>query len=110
MKDDNRMYVVRRRVEVSGERLVDSQPGFQNGGAVVNFRFDTAGGRRFAQVTSNNIGGRLAIVLDDRVISAPTIKSVIPSGAGYIEGGFTVEGRAIWRCCCAPARCRRRWS
>jgi protein-export membrane protein SecD len=91
-KDDNQMYVVRRRVEVSGERLVDAQPSFNNGMPIVNFRFDTAGGRRFGQVTTNNVGQRLAIVLDDRVISAPVIRSPIVGGSGMIEGGFTVEG------------------
>jgi protein-export membrane protein SecD len=89
--DDPRMYVVRRRVEVSGERLVDAQPTFQDGQPVVNFRFDTAGGRRFGQVTQANVGNQLAIVLDNRVISAPVIRSPIIGGSGIIEGGFTVE-------------------
>ncbi|MDX2224152.1 MAG: protein translocase subunit SecD [Rhodospirillaceae bacterium] len=89
--DDPRMYVVRRRVEVSGERLVDAQPTFQEGQPVVNFRFDTAGGRRFGQVSQNNVGNQLAIVLDNRVISAPVIRGPILGGSGIIEGGFTVE-------------------
>jgi len=82
---------VRRRVEVSGERLVDSQPSFQDGQPVVSFRFDTAGGRRFGQVTSANVGNRLAIVLDNKVISAPVLESAIIGGSGIIRGGFTVE-------------------
>jgi protein-export membrane protein SecD len=86
------MYVVRRRVELSGERLVDAQPSFQNGMPVVSFRFDTAGGRRFGALTSANVGQRLAIVLDNKVISAPSIKGAIVGGSGIIEGGFTVEG------------------
>ncbi len=85
------MYVVRRRVEVSGERLVDSQPSFQDGQPVVSFRFDTAGGRRFGQVTSANVGQRLAIVLDNKVISAPVLESPIVGGSGIIRGGFTTE-------------------
>jgi len=84
-------YVVRRRVEVSGERLVDSQPSFQDGQPVVSFRFDTAGGRRFGQVTSANVGQRLAIVLDNKVISAPVLESPIVGGSGIIRGGFTTE-------------------
>ncbi len=83
--------VVRRRIEVSGERLVDAQPAFQEGRPVVNFRFDTAGGRRFAQVTTNNVGNNLAVVLDNKVITNPRINGAIPSGSGFIEGGFTVE-------------------
>jgi protein-export membrane protein SecD len=77
---------VRRRVEVAGERLKDAQPSFQNGGAIVNFRFDTAGGKQFATTTSNNVGQRLAIVLDNKVISSPSIRSPIVGGSGYIEG------------------------
>ena len=89
---DAATYVVRRRVEVGGDRLVDSQPTFQNGQPIVSFRFDTAGGRRFGQVTSANVGQRLAILLDNKVISAPVIKSPIVGGSGIIEGGFSVEG------------------
>ena len=84
------MFVVRRRVEVSGERLVDSQPTFQEGRPVVSFRFDTAGGRRFGQVTSANIGKQLAIVLDNKVISAPVLQGAIYS-SGVITGQFTVQ-------------------
>ncbi|TAK98383.1 MAG: protein translocase subunit SecD [Rhodospirillaceae bacterium] len=91
-KDENQMYVVRRRVEVSGERLIDAQPTFQNGSPIVSFRFDTAGGRRFGALTTDNVGQRLAVVLDGRVITAPVIKSPIVGGSGIIEGGFSVEG------------------
>ncbi|MEK9662151.1 MAG: protein translocase subunit SecD, partial [Alphaproteobacteria bacterium] len=49
-------YVVRRTVEVSGERLVDAQPAFQDGRPIVAFRFDPSGGRKFGQVTSENVG------------------------------------------------------
>ena len=87
----NQSYVVRRRVEVAGERLVDAQPSFQNGMPVVSFRFDTAGGRRFGQVTTNNVGNRLAIVLDNKVISAPNIQGPIVGGSGIITGNFSVE-------------------
>ena len=85
-------YVVQRRVSVPGEMLVDAQPSFQDGQPIVSFRFNTAGGRRFGAVTSQNVGQFLAIILDDAVISAPRIRSAIPGGAGIIEGGFTVEG------------------
>jgi preprotein translocase subunit SecD len=87
------MHVVRRRVEVSGERLTDASGSFdQNGRPIVNFRFDTVGGRMFGQATVNNVGQRLAIVLDNKVISAPVINSPIVGGIGIIEGGgFTIE-------------------
>jgi preprotein translocase subunit SecD len=84
-------YAVRRRVEVSGERLIDAQASFQDGRPIVNFRFDTAGARKFGAVTSANVNNRLAIVLDNKVISAPNIKSAITGGSGYIEGNFTVQ-------------------
>ncbi len=85
-------YVVQRRISVPGEMLVDAQPSFQDGQPVVSFRFNTAGGRRFGAITSQNVGEFLAILLDDAVISAPRIRSAIPGGSGIIEGGFTVEG------------------
>jgi preprotein translocase subunit SecD len=90
-KDDPQTYPVKRRIEVSGERLVDAQATFHEGRPIVNFRFDTAGGRRFGAVTSANVNQRLAIVLDNKVISAPNINSPITGGSGMIEGGFTVE-------------------
>jgi preprotein translocase subunit SecD len=84
-------YVVRRRVMVSGDTLTDAQPTFQEGRPVVSFSFDQAGARRFGDVTSENVGQRLAIVLDGEVISAPVIRSPILGGNGVIEGGFTTQ-------------------
>ncbi|HCP00439.1 MAG TPA: protein translocase subunit SecD, partial [Rhodospirillaceae bacterium] len=84
-------YVVRRSVEVGGDRLVDAQPTFQDGQPIVSFRFDTAGGRRFGELTSENVGRRLAIVLDREVVSAPRIQTAIVGGSGIITGRFTVE-------------------
>ena len=63
---------------------------FQNNEAVVSFRFDAAGGRRFGEATSQNVGKHLAIVLDDQVISAPQIREPILGGSGVITGGFSV--------------------
>ena len=84
-------YVVRKRVEVSGEHLVDAQPTFQQNQPVVSFRFDSAGARRFGNVTKENVNQLLAIVLDNRVISAPRIQEPILGGSGVITGNFTVE-------------------
>jgi preprotein translocase subunit SecD len=86
-------YVIERRVMVSGEDLVDAQPGFdsQTREPVVNFRFNNSGGRRFAQVTQENIGKPFAIVLDNEVISAPVIRTAITGGAGQISGSFTIQ-------------------
>jgi preprotein translocase subunit SecD len=82
--------VVRKRVMVSGENLIDAQPTFDQGQPIVSFRFDAAGGKRFGDATSHNVGKRLAIVLDEQVISAPNIREPILGGSGVITGGFTV--------------------
>ncbi len=81
---------VRRRVEVDGANLTDARAGqnSQTGEWVVNFTFDSIGGRRFADVTRANTGHRFAIVLDDKVISAPVIREPILGGRGQISGSF----------------------
>ncbi|HEY9569267.1 MAG TPA: protein translocase subunit SecD [Thalassobaculum sp.] len=84
-------YVVKRRVMVSGENLVDSQPSFQDNRPVVSFRFDSLGGRRFGQATTENVGRPFAIILDDKVISAPVIREPILGGTGVISGNFSVQ-------------------
>ena len=77
---------------VTGEDLVDAQPAFdQNGRPAVNFRFNPSGARKFGDYTRDNIGSPFAIVLDDEVISAPTIQDHISGGSGIITGNFTVE-------------------
>jgi preprotein translocase subunit SecD len=70
---------------------VDAQPTFQNGEPVVDFRFDSVGGRRFGEVTRNNVGHQFAIVLDNKVISAPVIREPILGGSGVISGHFTTQ-------------------
>jgi preprotein translocase subunit SecD len=84
-------YVLKRRVMVSGDTLVDSQPTYDQGSPVVSFRFDAVGGRKFARVTQRNVGKPFAIVLDGKIISAPVIREPIMGGSGIISGGFTTE-------------------
>lgn len=84
-------YVISRKPVISGENLVDAQPSFQEGEPVVSFKFNSLGGKKFGEVTKENIGERLAIVLDNEVISAPTIQSAILGGSGIISGNFTVK-------------------
>jgi preprotein translocase subunit SecD len=84
-------YLVRKRVMVSGDTLTDAQATFQNNEPVVSFRFDTAGAKRFGDVTKENVGKPFAIVLDNKVISAPVIKEAILGGSGIISGSFTVQ-------------------
>ncbi len=81
------------RVEVSGESLKDSQADFdQNNMPVVTTAFDATGARRFAKLTTEHVNERFAIVLDGKVLSAPTIREPIPGGRGQISGGFTLQG------------------
>ena len=83
----------RHRSEVSGESLKDSQADFdQNNMPVVTTSFDAAGARRFAKLTTEHVGERFAIVLDGKVLSAPTIREPIPGGRGQISGGFNLQG------------------
>jgi len=87
-------YAVRRRVEVDGANLSDARAGqdSRTGEWVVNFSFDSVGTRRFADVTRQNVGRPFAIVLDDKVITAPVIREPITGGRGQISGNFDVRG------------------
>jgi preprotein translocase subunit SecD len=84
-------YVVRKRVEVSGESLVDAQPTYYQNQPVVSFRFDSVGARKFGNVTRDHVNELLAIVLDGRVISAPRVDEPILGGSGIIRGSFTAQ-------------------
>ena len=85
--------LIEKRVLVSGGDLVDAQPGFdqRTSEPVVNFRFNSTGARRFAEATQANVGKPFAIVLDNKVISAPVIREPILGGSGQISGRFTVQ-------------------
>jgi len=89
----NTPTVVKRRAVVTGEMLTDASQGFdsQSGQPIVNFRFNGQGTQKFGQTTSQNIGKRFAIVLDGKIISAPSINTAITGGTGYIIGSFTPE-------------------
>lgn len=92
--DDPKLaFVVKKRSIISGENLIDSQPGFdsQSNQPIVNFRFDTAGAKSFGKITAQYVGKPFAIVLDDVVISSPIINEPILGGSGQISGDFTLE-------------------
>jgi preprotein translocase subunit SecD len=77
---------------ISGQNLTDAQQTFENGGQpVVAFKFDNIGATKFGQATSQNVGRRFAIVLDNEIITAPVIKDAILGGSGIISGSFTVQ-------------------
>jgi preprotein translocase subunit SecD len=83
---------VKRRVMVSGDQLVDARQAFdQDGRPIVSIKFNTAGARRFGRVTQENVGKPFAIILDDKVLSAPNINEPILGGQAQISGSYTVE-------------------
>ena len=73
--------------------MIDAQPAFdsRNNEPIVNFKFNIRGAQKFGQATSESVGRSLAIVLDNKVISAPRIQSPITGGQGQISGNFSVE-------------------
>ncbi len=85
------MMVISRKPVVTGEHLVDARAAFDGGTPVVSFKFDSFGGKKFGEATQNHVGERLAIVLDNEVISAPNIQTAILGGSGQISGNFTLE-------------------
>ena len=83
---------VKRRVIVSGDQLENARQGFdQDGRPVVEIKFNSDGARRFGRVTQENVNKPFAIILDDKVLSAPNINEPILGGSAQISGGFTVE-------------------
>src|SRR5215468_1751079 len=83
-----------KRIIVGGEDLDDAKATFeqqQGGRPIISFTFNTAGGRQFCNATRQNIGKRLAIQLDNEIISAPVVQSAICGGSGIITGQFTTQ-------------------
>jgi preprotein translocase subunit SecD len=84
-------YAIRSKVELGGELLTNAAATFSENRPVVEFQFNTLGAQKFGEITSQNIGKRFAVVLDNEVITAPVIRTSILGGRGVIEGGFTTE-------------------
>jgi preprotein translocase subunit SecD len=83
---------VKRRVMVSGDQLTDAKQSFdQDGRPVVSITFNSAGARRFGRVTQENVGKPFAIILDNKILSAPNINEPILGGQAQISGNFTVK-------------------
>jgi preprotein translocase subunit SecD len=84
-------YVVRRASVVSGRDLRNARPTLdENNLPAVSFSLNQEGARKFGTATEQNIGRQLAIILDDRVFSAPVVQSRI-SDEGRISGSFTQQ-------------------
>ncbi len=84
---------ISKRIVMSGENLIDAQPSIQNqqNQPTVSFTLDRLGAQKFGRTTTDNVGKRLAIVLDGNIISAPNINEPITSGNGMISGNFTFQ-------------------
>jgi preprotein translocase subunit SecD len=92
MADGSGFITVKRRVMVSGDQVVKANQGFdQEGRPDIELGFNTAGARRFARATQENVGKPFAIILDDKVLSAPNINEPILGGNAQITGNFTVQ-------------------
>jgi preprotein translocase subunit SecD len=92
MADGTGFMAVKRRVMVSGDQLTDAKQSFdQDGRPDIDITFNTTGARRFARATQENVNKPFAIILDDKVLSAPNIESAILGGRANITGNFTVQ-------------------
>jgi preprotein translocase subunit SecD len=82
-----------KKTDLSGADLKNSSVTFDQNTAqpVVSLSFSSKGAKKFADITSRNVGGFLAIVLDDQVIQTPRVNEPIFGGEAVISGGFTTE-------------------
>src|SRR5436190_1316437 len=85
--------LLRETPVVRGDELKSAQPAFdqQTHEPIISFTFNGAGARKFGEFTKTHVGRPFAIVLDDKVISAPVIRDAILGGSGQISGSFSVE-------------------
>lgn len=90
-------YLIKKRVLLSGESLTDARVLFDSmeNEPYVAIELDSKGAKRFAKITEDNIGKKLAIVLDNTVYSAPVIQVKIPGGRAQITGNFNMEEARI---------------
>ena len=92
-EDNIKELNVSKRIIISGDNLINARPSFnnQNNESVVSFTLDRVGSKKFGRVTTDNVGRRLAIILDNKIISAPQIREAIIGGSGQISGDFTFQ-------------------
>ena len=88
--DSDKTEIVSKRIIINGENLSDAKPSMNNqtNETVVVFNLDRVGAKKFGKATSENVGRQLAIILDKKIISAPTISEAIIGGSGQITGNF----------------------
>ncbi len=92
-EDGSREAIVSKRIILSGDNLVDAKPTMnsQTNETVVSFSLDRVGAKKFGKATSTGVGKQLAIVLDGKIISAPSVREPIIGGSGQISGDFTFQ-------------------
>jgi len=91
-KNPNEKFVVRDVPVLDGSMLTDAKVGYDsNGQSAIEFKLNSQGASIFGDFTAKSVGKRLAIVLDGKVYSAPSIKERIGGGSGQITGHFTPE-------------------
>jgi len=92
-EDNQSKLNINKRIILSGDNLINASPRFdnQNNETVVSFTLDRVGSKRFGKLTTENVGKRLAIILDNKIISAPQIREPILGGNGQITGDFTFQ-------------------
>lgn len=84
--------LLKKRSALTGDLLTDARVNFdQYGESLVSITFNHQGARKFAQLTGEHVGERMAIVLDDKVYSAPVLREKIEGGRAQITGNFTTE-------------------
>ena len=86
------LYVLDARPIITGEYLTDAKPNTVPGeGTIVEFQLNNEGGRRFKSETGKHVRDYMAIVLDDRVMSAPVIQSAIGTRGQITMGGSGLQ-------------------
>lgn len=81
-------YLVHQKVELTGDFLDDARVNVYNNEPQVSLSFNTSGASRFAALTRENVGKRLAIVLDGNIAAAPQVREEIPNGQAQITLGY----------------------
>ena len=95
LKFDNDLdeATVSKRIILNGDNLIDAKPRMdtQSNETIVSFTLDRVGAKKFGRATTENVGKQLAIILDGKIISAPSIREPILGGSGQISGNFTFQ-------------------
>ena len=94
IQENNEPVLLEKQAVLTGDALVNASIRFSQAEfnePIVGLEFNAEGAKKFAEITANNVGRRLAIVLDGKVQTAPNIKEAIPSGQAVIQGRYTIE-------------------